>query len=163
MPRGDIDDTLTWKLNHFDVFDVRSYYNLLLFRMVLPLSLPPRRVFGVQKYLKGCLSFYGQQLGVEFLPLIIWFLDIYHWLIGVACVGVIRKLRTIFYYIVSLLMSCGVKFIFDIWDPVGDAEDSSLPSFWLDHLLLHCKFAYVLWSEVLYIYIYIYIYLGSNG
>ena len=29
IPRGDGDDTLTWKLNHFGVFDVRSYYNLL--------------------------------------------------------------------------------------------------------------------------------------
>ena len=36
---------------------------------------------------------------------------------------------------------------------MGDAEDSSLPSFWLDHLLLHCKFAYVLWSEVFFFFL----------
>ena len=29
MPSGEGDDTLTWKLNRSDVFDVRSYYNLL--------------------------------------------------------------------------------------------------------------------------------------
>ena len=29
MPRGERDDMLTWKLNHFGVFDVCSYYNLL--------------------------------------------------------------------------------------------------------------------------------------
>ena len=57
---------------------------------------------------------------------LIWFLGIYHWLIGVACAGVMRKLWIIFYSIVSLFMPCGVKF--DIWNPVGDDEDSSLPS-----------------------------------
>ena len=78
--------------------------------MALLQSLFLGNVFGVQRYLKGCLSFYEQQLGVVFLPLIIWFLGIYHWLIGVACAGVMRKLWIIFFSIVSLLMPCGVKF-----------------------------------------------------
>ena len=52
--------------------------------MALLLSLFPGSAFGVQRHLKGCLSFYGQQLGVVFLPLIIWFLGVYHWLIGVC-------------------------------------------------------------------------------
>ena len=85
------------------------FYSLILFISLLR-SLFPRSAFGEQRYLKGCLSFYGQQLGVVFSPLIIWFLGSYHWLIGVACAGVMRKLWIIFYSIVSLFMPCGVKF-----------------------------------------------------
>ena len=87
------------------------FYSLILFISLLP-PLFPRSASGEQKYLKGCLSFYGQQLGVVFSPLIIWFLGSYHWLIGVACAGVMRKLWIIFYSIVSLLMPCGMKFFF---------------------------------------------------
>ena len=85
------------------------FYSQILFISLLP-SLFPRSAFGEPRYLKGCLSFHGQQLGVVFSPMIIWFLGGYHWLIGVACAGVMRKLWIIFYSIVSLLMPCGSKF-----------------------------------------------------
>ena len=39
--------TLTWKLNHSGVFDVRSYYNLLADPDALLLSLSLGRAFGV--------------------------------------------------------------------------------------------------------------------
>ena len=82
--------------------------------MALLLSLFPGSAFGVQRYLKGCFSFYGQQLGIVFLPLITSFLGVYHWLISVAFAGVMRKLWIIFYSIVSLLMPCEVFLIFGI-------------------------------------------------
>ena len=113
MPRGEGDDVFTQKLNHFGVFDVRSYYNLLANPDALLLSLFSG-TFGVQRYLKGCFSFYGQQLGIVFLPLITWFLGVYHWLISVAFAGVMRKLWIIFYSIVSLLMPCEAFLIFGI-------------------------------------------------
>ena len=61
MPRGDGDDTLTWKLTKKGVFDVHSYYKLLStpYNKVFPWG-----VFGVQRCLNGCLSSYGQQLGI---------------------------------------------------------------------------------------------------
>ena len=61
MPRGDGDDTLTWKLTKKGVFDVHSHYKLL-FRPYNKVF--PRGVFGVQRCLNGCLSSYGQQLGI---------------------------------------------------------------------------------------------------
>ena len=61
MPRGEGDNILNWQLTWNGVFEVSSFYLLFL-------SL--RRAFGVYKYLKGCLSFYGQQLRVGFSQLI---------------------------------------------------------------------------------------------
>ena len=56
LPRGEGDDTLTWKLTKKGVFDVRSYYKLLsgLYNEVFPWS-----VFRVQRFLNECLSSYG--------------------------------------------------------------------------------------------------------
>ena len=57
MPRGEGDDTLTRKLTKKGVFDVRSYYKLL-FGPLNEVFLGS--VFGVQRCLNRCLSFYGQ-------------------------------------------------------------------------------------------------------
>ena len=68
MPRGEGDDTLTWKLTKKWVFDVRFYYKLLsgpLNEVFLG------SVFGVQRCLNRCLSFYGQPLGMGYSLLII--------------------------------------------------------------------------------------------
>ena len=81
------------------------YIYIFIYLFILSLG----RVFGVQSHLKGC-SFYGQQQGVRFLPLIILLRKVCPWLIGVACVVVMGNLWITFCSIVSLLMLCGVKF-----------------------------------------------------
>ena len=49
-------------------------------------------------------------------------------LIGVACVGVMGKLWTISYFIVSWLKLFGVKFS-SVWSPLGNAKDGYISSF----------------------------------
>ena len=47
MPRVKGDDTLTWKLNRYGVFDVCSYYNFLAVPDGSLLSLSHGNAFGV--------------------------------------------------------------------------------------------------------------------
>ena len=65
--RGEEDDTLTWKLTKTEVFDVLSYYKLLFGPLT---EVFPWECICCAK-VKGCLSFYGQQLGMGYSLLII--------------------------------------------------------------------------------------------
>ena len=49
-------------------------------------------VFGVQSFLNGSLSSYGQQLGTGYSLLIIYLREVSSWLTSVVCVFVMRKL-----------------------------------------------------------------------
>ena len=67
-PMGEGYDKLTWKLTQTCVFHVHCYYNLL-FGPLTDVFLGS--AFGVQRCPNGFLSFYRQQLGVGYIPLII--------------------------------------------------------------------------------------------
>ena len=114
MPRGERDDTLTWKLNRFGVFDVYSYYNLLAdpdgsssipfpWKCIWSTKVPKRVSFFLWIAARGSILTIDN-LVLRRLPLVNW-----------CC-----------------MCRC-------------DEET-------VDHLLLHCKFAYVLWSEVFLIF-----------
>ena len=62
------------------------------------------------KVLKRCHSFYGQQPGMGYLPLIILLREVNPMSIDVACVGVMENLWTISYFNVSRLMLCSAMF-----------------------------------------------------
>ena len=79
MPRGDGDDTLTWKLNRSGVC---SFYNFLSILSGPPtVSFPWKSIWSIK--VPNSVSFfflfffffkfYGRLLGVEFLPLVILF------------------------------------------------------------------------------------------
>ena len=56
IPMGEGYDNLTWKLTQTCVFDVHCYYNLLSGPLI---DVFLGSVFGVQRCLNRCLSFYG--------------------------------------------------------------------------------------------------------
>ena len=109
------------------VFDVRSFYKLLSgpnidefpWECIWCAKMPKRVSF---------LWTSGQQLLMGYSPLIILLREVSPLLIGVACVGVMGKLWTISYFIVSWLMLFGVKFS-SVWSPLGNAKDGYISSF----------------------------------
>ena len=114
MPSGEGDDTLTWKLNHSGIFDVRSYYNLIAnpagsssipfpWKCIWSTKVPKRVSFFLWTEAKGSILTIDN-LVLRHLPLVNW-----------CC-----------------MCQCDEEIV--------------------DHLLLQCKFAYALWSEVFLIF-----------
>ena len=79
--------------------------------LVLPLMPFLGSVYGVLKCLNECLSSYEQKLMMGYSPLTTLLRKVSFWLIGVACVVVMENQWTTFFFIVSSLMSYGVKFL----------------------------------------------------
>ena len=114
MPRVKGDDTLTWKLNRYGVFDVCSYYNFLAVPDGSPsISFPWKCIWSIK--VPKRVSFF------------LW-----------------TTARSSILTIDNLVQRC-LPLV--NWCCMCQCDEEIV-----DHLLLHCKFAYVLWSEVFLIF-----------
>ena len=100
--KGGGDDVLIWQFNHSGIFDVPSFYNSLL--KAPSVSFPKQSIWCVKVPKRVFFIFYGLLLGVGFLQQITLLRRTCLLLIGVAYVGVMRKLWITFCSIISLLI-----------------------------------------------------------